>query len=328
LAQEQVVPGPAVPTRPVLQRHRSVPTGESDVLPPDVALQPDLASSTQPETVQPKATEPEQVPTSLPTRQRQPSAEAPAGEPVADTGAAADLPEDASLPPMPAPTVPSAPHVARAPETREPVPEHQPGRMSAQEPERSASVPQPKLPSPALTPPAAPGIQREMEPETAPVVEPESEIGPEPVVPVSEVPPPMRARVPAVQRREDTEPTRVQPVQRGPEPAVAPPAPGLPEAVSAGVPTVEEPELTPDLVQQHVDRREALRQALKPRIVPTVVQRAVEERETEQASSSGAEAGPETEEGQGPNIEALARDVYRILKKRLLVERERDPGRI
>jgi len=102
----------------------------------------------------------------------------------------------------------------------------------------------------------------------------------------------------------------------------------LPEAVSADIPAVEEPELTPDLVQQHVDRREALRQALQPRIVPTVVQRAVEEGETEQTSSSGAEAGPETEAGQGPNVEALARDVYRILKKRLLVERERDPGRI
>ena len=125
-----------------------------------------------------------------------------------------------------------------------------------------------------------------------------------------------------------TEPFHAQPVQREPQFAAVPPVPGMPEAVSADAPPVEGYEPVPDLVQQHVDQREALRQAMQPRIVPAVVQRAVEERETEQTSSAGAETGAEAEGEQGPNIEALAKDVYRILRKKLQVERERDPGRI
>jgi len=131
-----------------------------------------------------------------------------------------------------------------------------------------------------------------------------------------------------VQRMEAIEPFHAQPVQREPEPAAAPPVPGLPKDAYSASEGTADAEPTPDVVQQHVDQREALRQALQPRIVPTVVQRAVEERETEPTLSAGAETGSEAEGEQGPNIEALAKDVYRILRKKLLVERERDLGRI
>jgi len=79
-----------------------------------------------------------------------------------------------------------------------------------------------------------------------------------------------------------------------------------------------------------LDRRALLRQALQPRIVPTVVQAAPEggastdnAEGTQQASTAAGPAG----EGAAPDIESLARDVYRILRRRLLVEQERELGR-
>ncbi|MFN2130402.1 MAG: hypothetical protein ACK2VD_07750, partial [Anaerolineae bacterium] len=78
-----------------------------------------------------------------------------------------------------------------------------------------------------------------------------------------------------------------------------------------------------------VDRRALLRQALQPRIVPTVVQAAPEggastssAEGTQQASTAAGPAGEAA-----PDIESLARDVYRILRRRLLVEQERELGR-
>jgi hypothetical protein len=72
-----------------------------------------------------------------------------------------------------------------------------------------------------------------------------------------------------------------------------------------------------------------LRQALQPRIVPTVVQAAPEggastssAEGTQQASTAAGPAGEAA-----PDIESLARDVYRILRRRLLVEQERELGR-
>jgi hypothetical protein len=80
-----------------------------------------------------------------------------------------------------------------------------------------------------------------------------------------------------------------------------------------------------------MDRREALRQLFQPRIVPAtvaappaVVQAARED--STPASGEAAPAGAE-QDAQEPDIEALARDVYNILRRRLQVERERDLGR-
>jgi hypothetical protein len=78
-----------------------------------------------------------------------------------------------------------------------------------------------------------------------------------------------------------------------------------------------------------LDRRALLRQALQPRIVPTVVQAAPEDgpsgatgADAQQASTAAGPAGEAA-----PDIESLARDVYRILRRRLLVEQERELGR-
>jgi hypothetical protein len=74
------------------------------------------------------------------------------------------------------------------------------------------------------------------------------------------------------------------------------------------------------------DRRTLLRQALQPRIVPTVVQAApADGTQGAGAAGQGAAAAAPEEEGE-PDVELLARDVYRILRRRLLVERERDLG--
>ncbi|MBN1643162.1 MAG: hypothetical protein JXA09_18155 [Anaerolineae bacterium] len=79
------------------------------------------------------------------------------------------------------------------------------------------------------------------------------------------------------------------------------------------------------------DRREALRRAFQPRVVPVVVQAAREEPgEADGAGAAGeSTAGEDTEQGeQAPDIDALAREVYQILRRRLQVERERDLGHL
>jgi len=75
------------------------------------------------------------------------------------------------------------------------------------------------------------------------------------------------------------------------------------------------------------DRRTLLRRALQPRIVPTVVQAApADGAQGAGAAGQGAAAAAAPEEEGEPDVESLARDVYRILRRRLLVERERDLG--
>ena len=82
----------------------------------------------------------------------------------------------------------------------------------------------------------------------------------------------------------------------------------------------------PALVQRSIDSREALRQALQPRMVPSVVQTAPQEAE---AQTEDTGETPEEESDQaGQDLDALARDVYRIIRRRLLVERERELGRL
>ena len=75
------------------------------------------------------------------------------------------------------------------------------------------------------------------------------------------------------------------------------------------------------------DRRTLLRQALQPRIVPTVVQAApADGAQGAGAAGQEAQAAAASEAEGEPDVESLARDVYRILRRRLLVERERDLG--
>jgi hypothetical protein len=79
------------------------------------------------------------------------------------------------------------------------------------------------------------------------------------------------------------------------------------------------------LVQRSIDSREALRQALQPRMVPSVVQTAPQEAE---AQTEDTGETPEESGQVGQDLDALARDVYRIIRRRLLVERERELGRL
>jgi hypothetical protein len=88
---------------------------------------------------------------------------------------------------------------------------------------------------------------------------------------------------------------------------------------------------SPATVQRTIDSREALRQALQPRVVPAVVQAAPAEGGTSAArENAGPVASTSQERGtqEGEDIEALARDVYRLLRRRLLIERERGQGRV
>jgi hypothetical protein len=82
--------------------------------------------------------------------------------------------------------------------------------------------------------------------------------------------------------------------------------------------------------QPPVDRREALRRAFQPRVVPVTVQAVREEPAASGGTGAAAESAPGESVAQGeqePDIDALARDVYHILRRRLQVERERDLGR-
>ena len=76
----------------------------------------------------------------------------------------------------------------------------------------------------------------------------------------------------------------------------------------------------PVTVQRAISSREALRQVMQPRLVPAMVQTAPAEGDT---ATERAGADQESDAQQAPNVDTLARDVYRILRRRLLVERER-----
>ncbi len=99
--------------------------------------------------------------------------------------------------------------------------------------------------------------------------------------------------------------------------------------VSAAAARIQRDADTDSTGEGEPDRRMLLRQAMQPRIVPTVVQAAPADGTptagtTEAAPQAAAVGAPEGAEG--PDVESLARDVYRILRRRLLVERERDLG--
>ena len=81
----------------------------------------------------------------------------------------------------------------------------------------------------------------------------------------------------------------------------------------------------PATVQRAISSRESLRQIMQPRLVPARVQAAPAEGDT-----TTERAGPDQESDaqSAPDVDTLARDVYRILRRRLLVERERERGRL
>jgi hypothetical protein len=80
------------------------------------------------------------------------------------------------------------------------------------------------------------------------------------------------------------------------------------------------------IVQRAVLDRQDLREALQPALAPSVIQTAVE-RQSEQAPAAAAPGRGETEEerqDESQDVDALARQVYQILRRRLAVERERE----
>ena len=98
--------------------------------------------------------------------------------------------------------------------------------------------------------------------------------------------------------------------------------PGL--APATGVESAP-PATEPLIVQRTVRGPQDLRQILQPTLRPTVVQAAPEATtETATEATSTQEAGGEEEK---QDIDVLAREVYRIIRRRLTVERERERGR-
>lgn len=143
------------------------------------------------------------------------------------------------------------------------------------------------------------------------------------------------AKEPALEKREVASPAQAERVARDrPLPSRAGPPPvehsAEPQNASAVAARVQREAETEGAGEGELDRRSRLRQAMQPRIVPTVVQAAPADTAqaaspTAAAATPGAAAGG-PEEAEEPDVESLARDVYRILRRRLLVERERDLG--
>ncbi len=173
---------------------------------------------------------------------------------------------------------------------------------------RPRAVDAPSLPAPAVqrAPEREDPTSPAPESRGVPVVERESSPVPQPGTRVRGTPD--RPQTPPVDRAEPEAPT----------------APPEPSADERPTPPVLSHLPEPAAGQRAMDSRQMLRQALQPRIVPAVVQATPAEAETEQSSADTA-PGPDQE---GPDVEALARDVYRILRRRLLVECERDLGRV
>ena len=132
-------------------------------------------------------------------------------------------------------------------------------------------------------------------------------------------PPPMP---PVVSRATRERPTPVMPF--------GPPSGKLPSGeLSFEVPPATEPAAAvtkpgPVIVQRMVSSRQDLRQALQPTLAPIVVQAAPE--------APAAGPAPETREkkgeGESQDLESLAREVYRLVRRRLTIERERERGRL
>jgi hypothetical protein len=147
------------------------------------------------------------------------------------------------------------------------------------------------------------------------------------------------ARAPAVQRADAAEaPETTEGPVHGPSlPRVQRAEQARPGVPPAQRPTVQEaPPLLPAteplpapgaaMAQYTIDSREALQRAMQPRTVFSVVQTAAEasEAQSEDAGETPEQAGDQA----GQDLDALARDVYRIIRRRLLVERERELGRL
>ena len=79
----------------------------------------------------------------------------------------------------------------------------------------------------------------------------------------------------------------------------------------------------PVVVQRAVSSTQDLRQALQPMLTHSVVQTAPEV----PAAGPAPEAQEEKSEGEGQDIESLAREVYRLVRHRLAIEREREGKR-
>ena len=85
------------------------------------------------------------------------------------------------------------------------------------------------------------------------------------------------------------------------------------------------------LVQRSVRTPQDLRRVLQPSLKPMAVQTATAETESssqQQAPAAGVESAPEEGATQSEeDIESLAQEVYRIIRRRLAVESERERGR-
>lgn len=249
---------------------------------------------------------------------------------LSDTAATADE-RPLSLPPT---RLTSAPVAGTEFHTRSPIPEavSAPGEQVIQtkpEPPRSAE-------------PGAPAAQAAVEP-VPPAQEHEFMDSP----PRLDLGREIAARLRRVDAGPAAAPRPLLPPMPWPRPAVQRAAAARPDEPSGLVIKEDESTTAPGIVQhtgvqhtsaqhtgvQHaIDSREALRQALQPRLVPHVVQAApAEGAPTAEASAgeSDAAGSQETpgEQEPGENVDLLARQVYRILRRRLLVERERDLGR-
>ena len=81
------------------------------------------------------------------------------------------------------------------------------------------------------------------------------------------------------------------------------------------------------MIQRAVSGPQDLRQALEPRLLPVAGPPAVQTQAASPAEDTGA-AGEEQGQGGGQELEAMAQEVYRIIRRRLTVERERERGRV
>jgi hypothetical protein len=97
---------------------------------------------------------------------------------------------------------------------------------------------------------------------------------------------------------------------------------------SAAEPVAVRPIAEVAAIQRAVFGPQDLRQAMQPRLapvaVPTVVQMPASAPAGEEATSAAEEGG----RGEGQDLESLARQVYRIIRRRIAVERERERGRL
>jgi hypothetical protein len=68
-------------------------------------------------------------------------------------------------------------------------------------------------------------------------------------------------------------------------------------------------------------------QAIQPRLVPFVVQAAADDA-PEQGTAPAPPAQEEQRQTPGQDLESVAQEVYRVIRRRLAIEREREQGRL